>query len=680
MKKKKNNLDRTFRPKYFTGASAGGINSVLALIESCSHEQRDMDESLLWKIWVPIGLKELVDKKKMGPINIFTREKMRAVAEAAKESFNEGLKKGCTSILGIALTRLKPDYVRFEKNIKVPDMGQYVVIKIEGKGKGKNPVVSNYIVSELAKKQILLPFGEKGVSDVDLIFKAAYATSAFPVAFKPELIKYCRSDGKSTDCKNKKLEQAKYIDGGFFDNVPLTLLAQINEQENFGKKKKKRGRFVYVNPFFTKYFQPEDKSKVNQESLFSYSAKIMNNFVTTSRSKRLLMFSKYEDNNSVRSTSRSFPLISTQMGSFFGFLDEGFRRYDFYIGMLDAWLYLEDFQKREKLKVKSIVREDSKWSPFKCLQKYIIEKSFSGKCSMLNNQRSPEFENTQKLFQLSLVLLYDRCIQNTEKKVAENLLCNEISDKKVTLKDLVIVNGDFEVSELVKSEGEADEEFSLRVLGLLQYQYKDLGLTKEQAPQASYVMQKDLYNALEGVVSLQPQPQKALLSIGLKPAVNVLGYYPPSSYAYVELGTFFEFGYSSDLIMFGNVASPLKFNISISTQGHESLLTGSDNASAITPAAGLEFNLYPLSSVRYQFTLGIKAGYMLARLDDYGRKECNQAAFDTLFTSCSKPTIMVYPLITAIDRLRFKPVFQYFLGTSRWIIGLSFGFNFDINY
>ena len=159
---KKNKLEAKFRPKYYTGASAGGINSLLALIESCSFGRNDIDESLFWKIWVPIGINELVNKNKVGPVNVFTREKMREVAETAKMKFSQGLKKGCSGILGIALTRLKPDYVKFEKNIAVPDMGQYVVVKIVGQGKGVTPKISNFPIPDLEQKQIILPFAENG--------------------------------------------------------------------------------------------------------------------------------------------------------------------------------------------------------------------------------------------------------------------------------------------------------------------------------------------------------------------------------------------------------------------------------------------------------------------------------------------------------------------------------------
>ena len=111
---------------------------------------------------------------------MFTRDKLREVASLAENQFNNGIKKGCGGILGFALTRLQPRYLKFEKNISVPAMSEYVVVKITGRGKGKSPKVENYIVDPLRDSQILLPFGETKKSDVDLIFNAAYATSAFP--------------------------------------------------------------------------------------------------------------------------------------------------------------------------------------------------------------------------------------------------------------------------------------------------------------------------------------------------------------------------------------------------------------------------------------------------------------------------------------------------------------------
>ena len=49
----KANQTTEFRPKYYTGASAGGINSLLSLIESCSYEETDLESSLFGKYGYP---------------------------------------------------------------------------------------------------------------------------------------------------------------------------------------------------------------------------------------------------------------------------------------------------------------------------------------------------------------------------------------------------------------------------------------------------------------------------------------------------------------------------------------------------------------------------------------------------------------------------------------------------
>ena len=55
---------------------------------------------------------------------------------------------------------------------------------------------------------------------------------------------------------------------------------------------------------------------------------------------------------------------------------------------------------------------------------YADETIFSVRVTNLENtpEVPDDFENMHKLFQLSLVLLYDRCSQNTEKKIVENNL------------------------------------------------------------------------------------------------------------------------------------------------------------------------------------------------------------------------------------------------------------------
>ena len=66
------------------------------------------------------------------------------------------------------------------------------------------------------------------------------------------------------------------------------------------------------------------------------------------------------------------------MGSFFGFIDQDFRKYDFYIGMLDAWFYINGLIKREGSVIKNISRSDKQWAPFHCLQSFSNSKRVYG--------------------------------------------------------------------------------------------------------------------------------------------------------------------------------------------------------------------------------------------------------------------------------------------------------------
>ena len=71
---------------------------------------------------------------------------------------------------------------------------------------------------------------------------------------------------------------------------------------------------------------------------------------------------------------------------------------------------------------------------------FMLTKKYSDECDNLDSGKvvTTEYANMQKLFQLSLVLLYDRCIQNTERVVVENAICNDIANKKCLLRILCL--------------------------------------------------------------------------------------------------------------------------------------------------------------------------------------------------------------------------------------------------
>ncbi len=64
-------------PRVFTGASAGSANALLSLISSCSDKDPEPDKSLFYQSWIPFGLKELFDPKKVTARGLFTQSALR---------------------------------------------------------------------------------------------------------------------------------------------------------------------------------------------------------------------------------------------------------------------------------------------------------------------------------------------------------------------------------------------------------------------------------------------------------------------------------------------------------------------------------------------------------------------------------------------------------------------------
>ena len=94
------------------------------------------------------------------------------------------------------------------------------------------------------------------------------------------------------------------------------------------------------------------------------------------------------------------------------------------------------------------------------------------------------------------------------------------------------------------------------------------------------------------------------------------------------------------------------------TQGHESLFANDENLSSYTPQIGLTFNPVHLNSSKYEFSLSIKGGYLFARADGFGKKDCERQDHHNSFTACSKSVLSIAPIISVLDRLRFKPFFN----------------------
>src|SRR5215471_5415870 len=67
--------------RLITGASAGSINALMALLASCGPAATDPEQSLFWRSWVDLGFRELFDPERASAISMFTRDRMLQLSQ-----------------------------------------------------------------------------------------------------------------------------------------------------------------------------------------------------------------------------------------------------------------------------------------------------------------------------------------------------------------------------------------------------------------------------------------------------------------------------------------------------------------------------------------------------------------------------------------------------------------------
>src|SRR5262249_28863104 len=236
----------------------------------------------------------------------------------------------------------------------------------------------------------------------DLVF----ASAAFPIAFPAQKLGYCmtrpRASTGTASCARPERSD-DFIDGGVFDNNPLGLavrLAQLGlrpapggglawrDLDDGGARALPASdtasapppgavHYVYLDPDSTAY-PTVSQPLVRGQSLpvVPTVTRLAGAFVNSSRSKELYAIAQGNPDLSTQMelTKRHFPTASGQLFNFLGFFEREFRRYDFYLGMYDAYRFFESEAPRRGIPVEPPFPAHAKprelapsWRPFACL-------------------------------------------------------------------------------------------------------------------------------------------------------------------------------------------------------------------------------------------------------------------------------------------------------------------------
>lgn len=637
---------------HLTGASAGAYTSLLSIFTKCSLKSTlNPTKSFYWDGWVPLSINKIFKKEETKPDQLFTLRAGLDILPKLKEIWNEGFKKNCEVVLGVAVTRFHPIGIKVNQNIEVPNMEEVAVVRIRGRGKGKAPILSNFKFKGAKERQILMPFSGDSEKDYDQLVDLIMASVAFPIAFPPVKLKHClkKTRHKYFPCKGNKIKEKYFVDGGVFNNAPLILSYQIGKQLGATKK----DAFVWINPNYYLYKERSKKTEKRHDSFFNYIHDLANNFVETSSTRDLSFITTWipEIRDRLINSAVSLPPASAPLGHFFGFFDRGFREFDFYLGMVDAFILIQTHKNPGHIDYPGLENSDE-WTPYFCIKEIITGNKKAKKICDKGRDQIPH--NFFANLQLSLDQLYSLCHSFKEMpKHNKHCIKGFLGEKPP-----VVIAQAKDFKDWRRKNKEKELDYVFRLYKKYDYHFKDLGLKKDQASRGNYTMRKKLGEIKTAFVDSLPDSEQLILKKAGTSFLNEEIYYiPKTNQLYLTLGSAVEVGWNFarwDIVF----PTYLKTNVSLLYQGAQSFLTDIPNVWAISPLVGLEFEL-PGSNNNRQFIFGLKTGYQFSKGEQLTSKSCNESTYKRNVVTCNGVNVLPFLGFSYMELLRVQLYYNW---------------------
>jgi len=664
--------------KLVTGASAGGINSLLTILDSCSLENRPPQESIFWKSWIPLGINTLYMPKKVGKYNLLSREQVEKILDLMEEQWSLGLKSDCEVVLSVSVTRANKYDLPIVERLTVPRLAESFIVKIKGRGAGIAPQVVNYPFPNEKRIRLLLPFkyghATEAKDNFNIIRKLLFATAAFPLAFAPVPISYCIKKPLETklSCDEKDTRTDDFLDGGVFDNGPIRMafnlaangLENKNKKWNWKKFQKpiialpKDIQFAFIDTNIKEFPTLRDEYATEVDGVIELLYRFFSQFISSARTKELAsLLEEYPSYASILSTTRNnLPLASEPLMAFLGFFEESFRRFDFYVGMYDAYRHMTNID--TKGVVKSYIKENTgteQWAPLLCIiSKFEASEKNNGYCEKVKDEN----------FLILLETSFDRLAQ----------YCTlEGSDKYKSCQGL-------DRNPVVGIKYHNDFQYFMELLEYRKLQFHDLDKARKDPGYATVQIQNILSEMNGKLASKQPGGQGFALNAVFKPALNYIKYTPAPSTAYISLGSGLEFGFSHVFVAGNGLGSRFRLHGALLQQGTDTVFGESKPITSITPMLGLEYESEYLSDEFTQYQFGMRGGYLLSTGDDFGGTSCDPNRSESRSFGCSQWVLGPTASVTILERLKFHAFGQVYpwkrAGSRRFQLMFFFGYQF----
>lgn len=275
----------------FSGASAGGINTLLSGLGWCSLPQPEgglantIDDNIFRDVWLLPDVNRLLppdaDSIYYGEGDaLLSRHDLLQAAGNLRERWNTpGFLAGCRIPLGVTVTRINPEKLEIG-NVQVQNQRMFIPFEARTRDDGTLgfsfdpddfPALSDPAMILMPRAHNAPPYS----IDDQRIEDAVMTSSAFPGAFGRKHLQYCRlSSFAAIDEENTgvqvnpqppaeavcpegyELEQAEFADGGLFDNLPIGLARVLAEQHKHASENVLPVTYVYLDPDRLRYDVP----------------------------------------------------------------------------------------------------------------------------------------------------------------------------------------------------------------------------------------------------------------------------------------------------------------------------------------------------------------------------------------------------------------------------------------
>jgi len=281
---------RSYRVKLesITGASAGGINTLLSGMTWCSRAENDggiinrIDENIFRQVWLSGDINTLLPRNAdsydyLADDAVLSRKAVVQEAEKIRDLWNKPLfRVDCRIPLGLTVTRIEPDeLVVGDVNVKNQRFTIPFELRVMADGS-----IDYYFdpadYSRLADPAMILMPGSKDEAkysiDDQRVLDALFTSSAYPMAFGRKRLLYCRlklnrqaePENDSVDMDSKlvcpegyEISEAEFADGGLFDNLPIGLARILAEQKTSAEYNPYPLTYLYLDPSSVRYKIPQ---------------------------------------------------------------------------------------------------------------------------------------------------------------------------------------------------------------------------------------------------------------------------------------------------------------------------------------------------------------------------------------------------------------------------------------